>query len=422
MTGPMHADGRWGAPAGQRQIDPQFVLPQAPTKGELAMRITTIVVMCLAALIIAVVLFLAYLGSSDVVLLGSVLAALVPLFVVWMVVWLIDRWEPEPRILLIGAVFWGGGIAVGGALLTGLVREVLLPGALPAWWGPSVEAPVGEEIWKGLGLVVIYAVARRHFNGPTDGLVYGALLGAGFAFTENILYFSSMWQEAGVGGFVAQYFIRGIALPLLHPMCVSLTGIGMGIGARRGGWGSALGGFALGLIPAMALHALWNVGSGLVQQSAGILGLIAFFALIMVPIFLAWIVTILLLRRKDARIIVERLSEYAAVGWYSQAEIRMLSTMRGRSSARSWARRSGKRADKAMRDFITESTRLASVRHQVVLDPNRTSKLLDERLLLRHLGELRGELIQAQAQPQMQPQTQPHGASSGTRPGSGAWM
>lgn len=414
MSTPQHPQQQWGSPGAQRQIDPQFVIPQPPTRGELAMRITTIVVMCLAALIIAVVLFLAYLGSSDVVLLGSVLAALVPLFVVWMVVWLIDRWEPEPRILLIGAVFWGGGIAVGGALLTGFLREFLLPGALPAWWGPFVEAPVGEEIWKGLGLVVIYAVARRHFNGPTDGLVYGALLGAGFAFTENILYFSSMWQEAGVGGFVAQYFIRGIALPLLHPMCVSLTGIGMGIGARRGGWGSALGGFAIGLIPAMGLHALWNVGSSLVQESAGILGLIGFFALAMVPIFIAWVVAIFLLRRQDAKIIVERLSEYAAVGWYSQAEIRMLSTMRGRSSARAWARRSGKRADKAMRDFITESTRLASVRHQVVLDPNRTSKLLDERLLLRHLGELRGELIQAQAQP--------HGASSGTRPGSGAWM
>ncbi|WP_424467178.1 PrsW family intramembrane metalloprotease [Pseudoclavibacter helvolus] len=414
MSVPQQRQGQWAATGAHRPVDPQFVIPQAPTKGELAMRITTIVVMSLAAVIIAVVLFLAYLGSSDVMLLGSVLAALVPLFVVWMVVWLIDRWEPEPRILLIGAVFWGGGIAVGGALLTGLLRELLLPGALPAWWGPSVEAPIGEEIWKGLGLIVIYAVARRHFNGPTDGLVYGALLGAGFAFTENILYFSAMWQEAGVGGFVAQYFIRGIALPLLHPMCVSLTGIGMGIGARRGGWGAALGGFAVGLIPAMGLHALWNVGSGLAQEAAGSLGLIAFFALIMVPIFIAWVVTIFVLRKQDARIIVDRLSEYAAVGWYSQAEITMLSTMRGRSSARAWARRSGKRADRAMRDFITESTRLASVRHQVVLDPNRTSKLLDERLLLRRLGELRAELIRAQGQP--------HGASSGTRPGSGAWM
>ena len=53
-----------------------------------------------------------------------------------------------------------------------------------------VQAPIVEEVGKGLGLLLLFVTARRAFDGPVDGVVYGALIGAGFALTENIQYFA----------------------------------------------------------------------------------------------------------------------------------------------------------------------------------------------------------------------------------------
>ncbi len=42
---------------------------------------------------------------------------------------------------------------------------------------------------KGLALVALFYLARQEFDGPLDGIVYGALIGFGFSMTENLLYF-----------------------------------------------------------------------------------------------------------------------------------------------------------------------------------------------------------------------------------------
>ena len=122
-----------------------------------------------------------------------------------------------------------------------------------------VQAPIVEEFAKGLGVYLIFVSARRAFDGPVDGVVYGALIGAGFAFTENIQYFAISFIEGGVVDASTTFFVRGILSPFAHVMFTSVTGFALGLAARRGASaGQAVGPWVLGMIGAIALHALWN--------------------------------------------------------------------------------------------------------------------------------------------------------------------
>src|SRR6185437_13183492 len=98
------------------------------------------------------------------------------------------------------ALAWGAIAAVGIALGVDLVlRELFGAADSPAAEAlhAVVQAPVVEEFAKGLGVLVIFLTARRAFDGPVDGIVYGALIAAGFAFTENIQYFAVSMIEGG---------------------------------------------------------------------------------------------------------------------------------------------------------------------------------------------------------------------------------
>src|SRR5690625_5391634 len=68
-------------------------------------------------------------------------------------------------------------------------------------------------------------LARRYFNGPLDGLIYGALIGGGFAFTENIIYYSRQLESFGVGGMVVLVIIRGVLNIFGHAIYTSMTGV-----------------------------------------------------------------------------------------------------------------------------------------------------------------------------------------------------
>src|SRR5690625_2171797 len=105
-------------------------------------------------------------------------------------------------------------------------------------------------------------LARRYFNGPLDGLIYGALIGGGFAFTENIIYYSRQLESFGVGGMVVLVIIRGVLNIFGHAIYTSMTGVLMALVARK--WGTLLGllAFIPALIPGIGLHAAWNLFAG----------------------------------------------------------------------------------------------------------------------------------------------------------------
>ncbi|WP_375384900.1 PrsW family intramembrane metalloprotease [uncultured Microbacterium sp.] len=293
-------------------------------------------------------------------LVGMILA-LIPLAGAVVAVRIIDRWEPEPRSLLVLAVAWGAIVAVGIALAVDLAIAVVfgpVDTAARDVFSSVIQAPLVEEFAKGLGVFVIFATARRAFDGPVDGIVYGALVGAGFAFTENIQYFAISLIEGGVADVSATFFVRGIMSPFAHVMFTSVTGFALGLAARRGASvRGAIGPWIAGMLGAAVLHALWN-GSAVLGE---------FFVLylsLQVPLFAVFVIGVVALRREEARLTKARLGEYADAGWFTAQEVDMLATGPGRRAALAWARTlPGGRTD-AMAGFIADATALASARQR----------------------------------------------------------
>jgi hypothetical protein len=71
-----------------------------------------------------------------------------------------------------------------------------------------------------------------------------------------------------------------------------------------------------------ALHALWN-GSALFADFFHL------YVTLQVPLFVAFVLGIVALRREEARLTRARLSEYAAAGWFTPAEVDLLATPAG---------------------------------------------------------------------------------------------
>jgi len=349
-------------------------LPVLPAKGRRAA--PWLFGILVVALLGIVAYFLEALGPGAAIV--GAFIALLPLTAVLLAVRFVDRWEPEPKSLVVLAVAWGAVAAVAIALGVDLLLRVAFGAAdtpLREALQSVVQAPIVEEFAKGLGVLLIFLTARRAFDGPVDGVVYGALVAAGFAFTENIQYFAVSIIEGGASQLTMTFFLRGILSPFAHVMFTSITGFALGLAARRGATaGAAVGPWLLGIGGAAVLHALWNA-------SAQFFDFFALYAALQVPLFVVFILGIMLLRAEERRLTAERLGEYAAAGWFTAQEVTMLATIRGRRSALAWARTLRGDRTTVMKGFIRDATTLAAVRQRMVTgrDPSAAS---DESTLL----------------------------------------
>ncbi len=374
---------------------PQLGRPAPHRSTLLVVGIVGFIVVGIAVLIV-VAYFLSFLGPG-LTFVGGILA-LVPLTIVLLGVRWIDRWEPEPFGILLFAFFWGAGVSIVLALTvdTGVQIALAAQGASKGanqavqTFQAVVQAPIVEETAKGLGVLLIFLVARRFFDGPVDGIVYAATIAGGFAFSENIQYFGiQLAQEGGFDGSVGQiFFIRGLLSPFAHVMFTSMTGLFIGIAARQSRRIVGVGLFFVGLIPAILLHALWNGALSVVYDFYG------YYALVQVPLFAIAIVGVVLLRRREVKLTQMRLGEYAAAGWFNAAEIQSLATPNGRRRSLAWAKANGQ--GKLMRRYIRDVTRLAFTRNRIVTQrSSRVHAQADEAALLGAITAERARLSAA---------------------------
>lgn len=357
--------------------------PATHTPGHTARAVAASLGIALGAVAVAAVFLylVSALGALGVVI--AAVAALVPFLIVLLVIRWIDRWEPEPRPALLFAVLWGAGVAVAVALLFDLGVQIVLAvaGGRPDDFVQAVvQAPIVEESAKGFGVLLLFWVNRRHFDGPVDGIVYAATVAAGFAFTENILYFGRVIAENGIGAdFVFTFVARGIFSPFAHVLFTSCTGYAIGKAAERGGRaGAGLGASVLGVIPAAILHALWNGGLSLAGN------VIEYYVLVEVPIFLGAVAVVLVVRTRERTVTRARLGEYAEAGWFTPAEVSLISTPGGRRQALRWARaqHDPRRKRAAMDRLIRDATRLGHARQRLVRGRATIGRTPDEQELL----------------------------------------
>ena len=370
---------------------PQLAQPAPHRSTLLIVGIIGFLVVGIAVLIV-VVYFLSFLGPG-LTFVGGILA-LVPLTIVLLGIRWIDRWEPEPFGILLFAFFWGAGVSIVLALTVDTAAQL----AIGARGGSTsttellqsvVQAPIVEESAKGFGVLLIFLVARKYFDGPVDGIVYAGAVAGGFAFSENIQYFGlQISTEGGFDGSVAEiFFIRGLLSPFAHVMFTAMTGVFIGIAARQGNRILGIGLFFVGLIPAILLHALWNGALELVYDFYG------YYALVQVPLFAIALVGVVLLRRREVRLTQLRLGEYAAAGWFNAAEIQTLATPAGRRRSLSWAKSHGQGSQ--MKTYIRDVTHLAFVRNRIVTQRDHVAAQADESELLGKITAERTALVSA---------------------------
>ena len=324
--------------------------------------------------------------------------AFLSLVVIVGIILLADRWDPQPIPLLLIAVIWGAAIASFVSFWVNTLGSVLVwritgSEAVTSFFGPVISAPIVEETTKGLGLLVLMLLARRYFNGPLDGLIYGALIGGGFAFTENILYYANGFDQMGLGGVAVLVVMRGALNIFGHAIYTSLTGMIMGFVARKWGTISGLLVFVVAVIPGMLLHAGWNLTA---TFAGGWTVTIIMFALEAL-LSLLWLCLIGVLVWDEARLTRVRLGDYANTGWLTHEEVTMLATWKGRREGRAWAKQIG--AKPLMKRFIRESADLASVRQRLLADGANPKVVALEAGLLGRLSTNRQQLFAASGQP-----------------------
>src|SRR5689334_10524874 len=175
------------------------------------------VLMFAGAGVMALVLLAA--GAPQAIAIGVVLAALPVGPLIGVYLWL-DRYEPEPRSLLLMGLGWGAFVATSAALFL-QAFDAFAFGSDEATQSVLV-APFTEEAAKGLFVLLLLFFRRAELDGILDGIVYAGMVGIGFAFTENILYLTSAYvgqdgQGGGIGGAVGLFVVRGIFGPFAHP-------------------------------------------------------------------------------------------------------------------------------------------------------------------------------------------------------------
>src|SRR6185369_7115885 len=135
-----------------------------------------------------------------------------------------------PRALAL-ALLWGG---IGAACLASIGNESARPwmatlagdGARTAT--ALLIAPTLEESAKALGLLLLLAVFPGSLRNARDGVVYGALIGVGFVWTENFLYLGVSMLQGGEQGLERALYLRGILDGIAHMVFTASSGAALG--------------------------------------------------------------------------------------------------------------------------------------------------------------------------------------------------
>lgn len=213
--------------------------------------------------------------TADNALLLSILAAGLPVLAYVGLIYWADRYEKEPLWLLAAAFLWG---AIPAALLALLFNALfsapfyLLLDSRPAELvSGAIVAPVVEEMAKALILFAILFLWRHELNSPLDGMIYGAMVGMGFAMVENVLYYLSAFDQGGQAAWNGLVFVRGVVFGLSHALYTSLTGLGIAVARLSPNLLVRVTAPLMGLGAAIFLHAFHNAA----MYSGSTLGFLA---------------------------------------------------------------------------------------------------------------------------------------------------
>ena len=173
--------------------------------------------------------------ESLLALLASIFFGFAPMFLFAYIIYWLDRYEKEPKLLLGGVFLWGAVVGAGSAFLLNTLIGLgvyLFTGsdALTNLTTGSLIAPFIEEGVKGMAVAIVFLAFHSEFDSILDGIVYAAITALGFAAVENAYYiFSYGYLESGWKGLLDLVFVRVVLVGWQHPFYTSFIGIGIAV-------------------------------------------------------------------------------------------------------------------------------------------------------------------------------------------------
>ena len=302
-------------------------------------------------------------SAPDVIALAMVLAALPvgPLVAVFL--WL-DRYEPEPRVLLGLGLLWGACVATMASLVLGGIGDRLID--VTTAQSTAVVAPITEEFAKGAFLLILLWWRRNELDGVLDGIVYAGMVGVGFAFVENILYLAAAWNGAdgfgpgGVEGVTSLFVFRCLASPFAHPLFTAFTGIGVGIAVGSRSSVVRLVAPVAGYLFAVTAHSTWNRAT-----LEGFGNFVTVYVVLMLPALVGLTGLAIWARTTERRVLHAALNDAAERGLLPAEDIPWLVDLGARRQARAHAERhGGKSGLRAMKDYQRAGIELGFLHHR----------------------------------------------------------
>lgn len=279
-------------------------------------------------------------------------AVMIPLTLGYGALWVavllrvVDPVERRPAWLVAAAVAWGGTAAAGvgggsGYFLDSIVARAVSP-TFAAQWGAALVAPTAEEAAKAAGVVMIVLAARPYVTTAWSGAMYGALVGVGFAVTEDAGYgvlYADMALPDDVTAAVRVALLRFLVPGFVgHPLFTAAAGAGIAYAWLRTGRSRRhrLGVLGAALFGAWSMHFVVNspLAAGAAEALAGLgdvagwAGYLLAITAAAVPVlwWLAW------LRRHDALVVLRR-AAFLAPAALPEAEVPALAGLRSRPRA-----------------------------------------------------------------------------------------
>jgi protease PrsW len=187
-------------------------------------------------------------------LLTAIVWSVLPAAILLAGIWAVDRYEKEPLRLVAIAL----GLGAVAAPLLAFVLQVALdePTSMRAQTiipesQLSVISPLIEAIALGLAILVVFLIVRHEIDDLLDGVLYGAVVGIGFALTANFV--SILATNSQFGQETTPSLFAAMVAGLNYLFYGGVIGLAAGLG-RRQSVGIAAGYIAIGVAAAYGFH------------------------------------------------------------------------------------------------------------------------------------------------------------------------
>lgn len=175
--------------------------------------------------------------SEYMVWAGLLAVAFLPAFIYALYIRSIEKYEPEPWRKIIMAFAWGAIVgvvftfafkvfALGNGDILAVKREyeyAIAGNALMTVFLVGFLFPVFGEFLKLLGNFTV----KKEVTEVEDGVIYGAVMGLGFAASANVFYLYVSLRTGGIGA-AAPIVLSSISNMLLHASASGVAGYGLG--------------------------------------------------------------------------------------------------------------------------------------------------------------------------------------------------